>query len=80
MDGLIYCCPQIPAEDFDIIPGPNGYDFIESDARFDSDRQKAQVMLQNAVIYAVNHPRFNGRKPTVAYIEEGPYAVPMGLA
>jgi nickel-dependent lactate racemase len=78
MDGLIYCCPQIPVEDFDIIPGPNGYDFIESDGQFVSDRQKAAAMLQNAVVYAVNHPRFKGKKPTLAYIEEGPYAVPMG--
>ena len=78
MDGLIYCCPQIPQENFKIIPGPNGYDFIDGDAGFASDKQKATVMLQNAIIYAVNHPRFEGKKPTLAYIEEGPYAVPMG--
>ncbi|MBE9543778.1 MAG: nickel-dependent lactate racemase [Proteobacteria bacterium] len=78
MDGLIYCCPQIPQENFNIIPGPNGYDFIDGDAGFASDKQKATAMLQNAIIYAVNHPRFAGKKPTLAYIEEGPYAVPMG--
>lgn len=78
MDGLIYCCPQIPQENFNIIPGPNGYDFIDGDADFASDKQKATAMLQNAIIYAVNHPRFEGKKPTLAYIEEGPYAVPMG--
>ena len=78
MDGLIYCCPQIPRENFHIIPGPNGYDFIDGDAGFASDKQKATAMLQNAIIYAVNHPRFEGKKPTLAYIEEGPYAAPMG--
>ncbi|MGD9287487.1 MAG: nickel-dependent lactate racemase [Desulfobacterales bacterium] len=78
LDGLIYCCPQIPEENFDIIPGPNGYDFIDGNADFATDNQKATAMLQNAVIYAVNHPRFDGKKPTLAYIEEGPYAVPMG--
>jgi hypothetical protein len=78
MDGLIYCCPQIPEDNFDIIPGQNGYDFIDDDADFASDKQKAATMFQNAVIYAVNHPRFAGKKPTLAYIEEGPYAVPMG--
>ncbi len=77
LDGLIYCCPQIPEENFDIIPGPNGYDFIDDNADFAADKQKATAMLQNAVIYAVNHPRFEGKKPTLAYIEEGPYAVPM---
>jgi lactate racemase len=78
MDGLIYCSPQIPEEDFEIIPGPSGYDFIDGDDDFASDKQKASAMLQNAIIYAANHPRFAGKKPTLAYIEEGPYAVPMG--
>ena len=62
MDGLFYCCPQIPKENFDIIPGPNGYAFIEADAEFASDKQKATAMLQNAIIYAVGHPRFAGKK------------------
>jgi nickel-dependent lactate racemase len=79
MDGLIYCSPQIPAEHYDIIPGPSGYDVIEDDVNFDSDKEKARAMLQNSVIYAVNHPRFQGKKPRIAYIEEGPYAVPMAV-
>ncbi len=78
MDGLIYCCSQIPEENFNIIPGLNGYDFIDGDAGFATGKQKVTAMLQNAVIYAVSHPRFAGKKPTLAYIEEGPYAVPMG--
>ncbi|CAB1071108.1 hypothetical protein D1AOALGA4SA_1098 [Olavius algarvensis Delta 1 endosymbiont] len=77
MDGLIYCSPQIPKEHYDIIPGPSGYDVIDDDAQFESNKDKAAAMLQNSVIYAVNHPRLAGRKPTIAYIEEGPYAVPM---
>jgi nickel-dependent lactate racemase len=77
MDGLYYCCPQISEENFDIIPGVNGYEFIERDTPFASDKEKATAMLQNAVIYAVNHPRFQGKRPTVAFIQEGPYAVPL---
>jgi len=77
MDGLIYCAPQIPREHYDIIPGLSGYDVIEAGVDFASDKEKATAMLQNAVVYAVHHPRFKGRKPTIAYIEEGPYAVPM---
>jgi lactate racemase len=76
-DGLIYCCTQIPEEDFRIIPGISGWNFIDGDKAFASNREKASAMLQNAVIYAVNHPRFKGRKPTMAFIEEGPYATPM---
>jgi nickel-dependent lactate racemase len=76
-DGLIYCCTQIPEEDFRIIPGISGWSLIDSGREAASNREKAAAMLQNAVIYAVNHPRFEGRKPTMAFIEEGPYAIPM---
>ena len=79
MDGLIYCSPQIPEENFDIIPGPNGYNFIDPDAHFATDGDKATAMLQNSIIYAVNHPRFKGNQPTIAYIDEGPYAIPMAV-
>jgi hypothetical protein len=41
--------------------------------------EKAAAMLQNSIICAVNHPRFEGHRPTIAYIEEGPYAVPMSV-
>jgi lactate racemase len=76
-EGLIFCAIQIPEKHFKIIPGVSGWDFIDGDARFSSDREKAAAMYQNAVIYAVNHPRFAGRKPTLCFVAEGPYAIPM---
>jgi len=76
-DGLIYCAPQIPEEDYKIIPGVSGYDFIESNTEFGSVKENAKAMYQNAVIYAVHHPRFGGRKPTITFMDEGPYAIPI---
>lgn len=76
-DGLIYCAPQIPAEDFNIIPGVSGYDFIDFQSAVDSEKEKAATMFQNAVIYAAHHPRFEGKTPSMAFIAEGPYAIPM---
>jgi len=76
-DGLIYCAAQIPERDYKIIPGASGYDFIDGSTEHGSVTKKAAVMFQNAVIYAVHHPRFDGRKPTVAFIQEGPYAIPI---
>lgn len=75
--GLIYCAPQLPEEDYKIIPGVSGYDFIDRTTTFDSDKEKATAMFQNALIYAVHHPKWNRRKPTIAFIEEGPYAIPI---
>lgn len=79
-DGIIYCAPQIPEEDFKIIPGVSGYQFIDKNAAFNSNKEKAAAMFQNAVIYAVHHPRFKGKDPSMAFIAEGPYAIPMATA
>jgi len=75
-DGLIYCSAQISEEDYKIIPGVSGYDFIGRNTEFGSVKEKAAAMFQNAVIYAVHHPRFKERKPSMAFIDEGPYAIP----
>lgn len=76
-DGLIYCCTQIPEEDFRIIPGISGWSLIDGEKDYGSEKEKAAAMLQEAVMYAVNHPKFKGRTPTMAFVEEGPYAIPM---
>ncbi|MBW1934612.1 MAG: nickel-dependent lactate racemase [Deltaproteobacteria bacterium] len=76
-EGLIYCAPQLQEKDYEIVPGVSGYEFLESGSEFSSDKQKGRAMFQNAVIYAFHHPKFEGKKPTMAFIEEGPYAVPI---
>jgi lactate racemase len=76
-DGLIYCSPQISEEDFKIIPGISGYDCIGKEKAFASLKEKAAEMFQNAVIFAAYHPRFEGKAPSVAFINEGPYAIPV---
>ena len=79
-DGLIYCATQIPEKDYKIIPGMNGFQFIDPAAEFSSDKEKVAAMFQNAVIYAATHPKFKGRTPTMAFIDEGPYAIPMAIS
>jgi hypothetical protein len=37
----------------------------------------AQEMVQRAVLYAVDRYRNQGIEPTMAFIREGPYAVPV---
>ncbi|MBM4025636.1 MAG: nickel-dependent lactate racemase [Planctomycetes bacterium] len=76
-DGLIYCAPQIRLEDRRILPGLNGYDLLDMNHPFESDKDKATAMVQQAVNYAVSHPRFQETRPTMAFIEEGPYAIPI---
>ncbi len=76
-DHLIYCAPQLTEEDYKVIPGLSGYEMIEANMDFASDREKAEVMLQNAVIYTVNHPAYEGKSPSLGFVVEGPYGIPM---
>ena len=76
--GLIYCAPQISPHDFNkIIPGLNGYDVTPANMDFPSDMEKAQAMVQNAIKYAVARCSQKEQPPSFAYIEDGPYAIPM---
>ncbi|MCF8038038.1 MAG: nickel-dependent lactate racemase [Desulfohalobiaceae bacterium] len=76
-EGLYYCATQIPEADYKIIPGVAGWEFIDPGRSFASEKEQARIMLQNAVIHAAHHPRFEGSTPRMAFIEEGPYAIPM---
>lgn len=76
--GLIYCSSVIPATEAEIIPGRLGWDFIGTDSYVDgADRTRA--MVQNAVIASVHDPRWRGATPSIAFVREGPYAVPMPI-
>ena len=76
-EGLIYCATQIPKAEYTIIPGVCGWEFLDPGQAFATEKARAEAMLQNAVICAVHHPRFQGRSPRMAFIQEGPYAIPM---
>ena len=78
-EGLILCAPQLSARDFEIIPGISGDELIDKEATFASDIDKAAAQFQNAVAAVMEHPRFKGRKPSIAFMEDGPYAVPMSM-
>lgn len=78
-DGLIYCSATLSRSAHQIVPGDTGWNYLPHDA-FANDRERTQAMTQNALIYAVTHPRWGGGVPAVAFIKEGPYAVPVCAA
>jgi len=73
--GLIYCTMEISREDHCLLPGVCGLDFLKG-KRKKLTLEKAQEMVQRAVLFAVNRYREKGIDPTMAFIREGPYAVP----
>jgi len=74
-EGLIYCAPQIPKDQYSLIPGQSGFDFLE-DNRVSSVRDTAQAMVQNAVLYLISEHQERGIQPSMAFLREGPYVVP----
>ena len=74
-EGLIYCSLEIERENYCLLPGICGLNFLKG-KRIKPSLQKAQEMVQKAVLFAVNRCRARGIDPTMAFIREGPYAVP----
>jgi len=75
-EGLIYCSSFVSRKEHQIVPGEMGWDYLPEQAHKD-DVEQTRAMVQNAIIYAVKHPRWASANPSVAFIKEGPYAVPI---
>jgi nickel-dependent lactate racemase len=78
-EGLVYCTLEISRENYCFLPGVCGLDFLKG-KRKKPTLEKAQEMVQKAVLFAVNRYREKGIEPTMAFIREGPYAVPVQKA
>ena len=74
-EGLLYCTAFIPMEEQRLVPGTAGWDFLP-DRILAHDVETTQAMVRNALVYAYHHPKWKGGKPSVAFIKEGPYAIP----
>lgn len=75
-EGLIYCTMEIPREEHCLLPGICGLDLLKG-KRKNPSLEKAQEMVQNAVLLAMSRYREKGINSTMAFIREGPYAVPI---
>jgi len=71
-DNLIYCTTNIEPQELKELPGQSGYDFIRG------ENASPDEMVQNALFYAVKQTRERiKRNPKMAFVKEGPYAVPL---
>jgi len=76
-EGLIYCTSDISEKILAMLPGVSGYEFLTPAGRKKPRAQKVQEMVQNAVIYSYNVYQRRQIAPRIAFIREGPYAVPI---
>ncbi len=75
-EGLIYCSLEIERPEYNLLPGICGLDFLKG-KRVRPSLEKAREMVQKAILYAVSRYHEKGVKPSMAFIREGPYAVPV---
>jgi len=76
-EGLIYCTSDIPEKGFAMLPGVSGYEFLTPAGRKKSRSQKVQEMVQNSIFYFYRAYENRQISPRMAFIREGPYAVPV---
>jgi nickel-dependent lactate racemase len=72
---FIYCTHTIPRQEYCLIPGRCGLDFLHEELERPAAAAVGE-MVENAVRFAVAEFRKKGVEPAVAFIREGPYAIP----
>ncbi len=75
VEDFVYCTHTIPRQEYCLIPGRCGLDFLNEQ----QERPAAEAvgeMVENALRFAVAEFRKKGVEPAVAFIREGPYAIP----
>ena len=72
---FFYCTHTIPRETYDLLPGRCGLDFLAG-GDCSNPVQAVREMVENALRFAVADYRKRGVEPAVAFIREGPYAIP----
>ena len=76
-EGMIYCTSDIPEKGFAMLPGVSGYEFLTPAGRKKPRDKKVQEMVQNSIIYFYKVCENRQISPRMAFIREGPYAVPV---
>jgi nickel-dependent lactate racemase len=76
---FFYCTHTIPRETYDLLPGLCGLDCLAGEDCSDPVRT-VREMVETALRFAVADYRKKGVEPSVAFIREGPYAIPQFTA
>ena len=76
---FFYCTHTIPRETYDLLPGQCGLDCLTEES-CGSPVRTVREMVETALRFAVADYRKKGVEPSVAFIREGPYAIPQFTA
>jgi hypothetical protein len=77
MENFTFCAPHISQKDAQILPGIDGNTLLPASRRYSRNLDDAKDMVELAVAKAMREYKEAGVEPSVAFLKDGPYAVPV---
>jgi nickel-dependent lactate racemase len=77
MENFTFCAPHVSQKDAKILPGIDGNLLLPADRRYSSDLRDAKDMVELAVANAIKDYRSKGIEPSIAFLKDGPYGIPV---
>ena len=79
MENFTYCAPHIPRKDAAILPGRDGNLLLPANRRYSGNITDAKDMVELAVAEAVREYNAVGIEPSIAFLKDGPYGIPVPI-
>ncbi len=76
-DNVVYYSPQLSEQDYAIIPGTPGTRYLDASTGEDAGMATAPLVVTAAIAEVMDQYQAHGRRPTVAYLVDGPYGIPV---
>lgn len=77
-DNLVYFSPQLSQQDYRIIPGVNGSQYLPDPEHRQTSLNDVPYVIQRALQAAVDQLKADGRESiSIAYLADGPYGIPV---
>ncbi|NLG78291.1 MAG: nickel-dependent lactate racemase [Firmicutes bacterium] len=80
MENFTYCASHITPKDAAILPGRDGNLLLPPQRRYSRSLDDTARMVELAVAEAVAECKARGTAPTIAYLQDGPYGIPVRRA
>lgn len=77
MENFTYCAPHISQKDAAILPGIDGNLLVSAERRYSGNLDDVKDMVELAVAEAVRKHNAIGVQPSIAFLKDGPYGVPV---
>jgi len=78
MENFTYYSPYISASDYEFLPGQDGNIYLPEADRYGETLEHIPAVVEKALDKAIEQCAEQGRKnPTVAYLSDGPYGIPV---